>query len=248
MLQALLKGKLSREQENMEDILTSNVFGLLRYVRPREGILKYLSLAEDENGERPLEYLGFLSDVPNESVEYEFWPWWEEPDCYGCEPDVVIKLEIPDKKGLLVLIEAKYLSGKSSEADESILPTDQLAREWDNLVVRAASSKWPVLIYLTAHYGYPLEEIDDAVREFRKKRPDSAKPIIYWLSWRHLCKVCEFSCSPVLADVRCLLERFNFKFFDGVILEYNNILWSFEEMINWQTSAGPQPIKWGFKI
>ena len=41
MLQALLNGKLSREQENMEDILTSNVFGLLRYVQPQDGILKY---------------------------------------------------------------------------------------------------------------------------------------------------------------------------------------------------------------
>ena len=41
----------------MEDILTSNVFGLLKYVQPHEGILKYLGLAEDEDGKRPLKFL-----------------------------------------------------------------------------------------------------------------------------------------------------------------------------------------------
>jgi hypothetical protein len=34
MLQALLRGKLSREHEEIEDILTSNVFGLLQYCDP----------------------------------------------------------------------------------------------------------------------------------------------------------------------------------------------------------------------
>ena len=245
MLQALLKGKLSREQENMEDILTSNVFGLLKYVPPEEGLLNYLALAEDKDGK----YLGSLNDGSKVSIEYDFWPWWEESNCIGCEPDVVLKLKLPDKQELLILIEAKYLSGKSSEADELYdAPTDQLAKEWDNLVIRAGASKRPVLIYLTAHYGYPLDEIEDAVREFRRKRPDSARPVIYWLSWRHLYKVCECSHTPVLADIRCLLERFNFKFFDGVTIEYTHISWSFEEIINWQTSAGPQSIKWSFEI
>ena len=31
MIEALLHGKLSCKQENMEDILTSNVFGMLQY-------------------------------------------------------------------------------------------------------------------------------------------------------------------------------------------------------------------------
>ena len=34
MLSALLHGKLSREQENMEDILTSIVFDTLRHLPP----------------------------------------------------------------------------------------------------------------------------------------------------------------------------------------------------------------------
>ena len=249
MLQAILKGKLSREQENMEDILTSNVFGLLRYVQPQEGILKYLSLAEDKDGIRPLEYLNSFNEFLQNSVEYEFWPWWQEMGCIGCEPDVVISIKIPDKKDLLILIEAKYLSGKSSEADESYdTPYDQLAREWDNLSVMAdESDKSPILVYLTAHYTYPQEDINNAVSELREKRPGDAEPVIYWLSWRHLHKVCENSRTFVLDDLMCLLSRLNFKFFNGAALEYVNVPWSFEIIFDWQAIAGAQAIRWKFE-
>ena len=249
MLQALLKGKLSREQENMEDILTSNVFGLLKYVRPREGILNYLSLAEDGDGERPLQFLSSLSEVPHDSIEYEFWPWWEEANCYGCEPDVVIKLKVPAKQDLLILIEAKYLSGKSSEADEvDDTPTDQLAKEWDNLRVKAnRSDKRPVLIYLTAHYAYPIRDINDAISEFLEKRPDDATPVICWLSWRHLHTVCESTQLPILNDIKLLLDRLGLTFFDGVALDYVNVPWSFEVVFDWRAVSGIQKINWRFK-
>ena len=45
MIHALLNGKLSADQENMEDILTSNVFGLLRYLPPEHGLLPFLAHA-----------------------------------------------------------------------------------------------------------------------------------------------------------------------------------------------------------
>lgn len=249
MLQALLKGKLSREQENMEDILTSNVFGLLKYVQPEDGILNYLSLAEDGDGKRPLEFLSFLSEVPHDSIEYEFWPWWEEPNCYGCEPDVAIKLEIPGKQDLLVLVEAKYLSGKSSEADEvDDTPTDQLAREWGNLRAKANTSDVrPVLVYLTAHYAYPYQDINDAISEFQEKRPDDATPVIYWLSWRHLYTVCESSHLPVLNDIKLLLDRLGLTFFDGIALDYVNVLWSFDVVFDWRAITAFQKINWRLK-
>ena len=232
----------------MEDILTSNVFGLLRYVQPQQGILQYLGLAEAEDKKKPLKYLSSLSEIPQKSIEYQFWPWWEEPNCYGCEPDVVIKLEIPDKQDLLVLIEAKYLSGKSSEADESYdAPIDQLAREWDNLSVKANKDECPVLIYLTAHYAYPIQDINDAVNEFLNKRPEGTKPVIYWLSWRHLYKVCENSHLPVLYDIKLLLDRADLKFFDGVKLEYVQIPWSIKKVFGWQKYTGIQAVKWRFE-
>ena len=45
MIEALLRGKLSREQENMEDVLTSNVFGMLQYVAPELGLFPFLARA-----------------------------------------------------------------------------------------------------------------------------------------------------------------------------------------------------------
>ena len=247
MLQAVLKGKLKIS----EDILTSIVFGLLRYVQPRQGILQYLGLTEDEDGKKPLNCLSSLSEVPQESIEieYQFWPRWKEPNCYGCEPDVVISLKIPDKQDLLVLIEAKFSSGKSSEADESHeKPNDQLAKEWDNLsVIAKRLNKKPVIIYLTAHYAYPHQDIDDAVSEFQEKRPESATPDIYWLSWRHLYKVCENKDNLILNDLRLLLDRYNLEFFDGIKLEDIHIPWSFEKVFNWQKYTGVQKINWRFK-
>ena len=80
MLMALLRGKLSREQENLEDILTSNVFGLLKYLPPEEGLFPFLSHAQTLDGRRPLE-----GAVPGAKVEYQFWPWYAEEDCNACE-------------------------------------------------------------------------------------------------------------------------------------------------------------------
>ena len=233
----------------MEDILTSNVVGLFKYMRPEEGILDYVSLAEDGDGKRPLQSLSSLREVPHSLIEYKFWPWLEEQDCYGCEPDVMIKLEIPDKQKLLVLIEAKYLSGKSSEADEvDDTPTDQLAREWDNLSVMAnKSGEHPVLIYLTAHYVYPYQDINDAISEFQEKRQNSVSPVIYWLSWRHLYKVCENSQHPILNDIKLLLDRLGLKFFDSIALDNVNIPWSFEVVFDWQAVSEFQNINWRIK-
>ena len=55
MLDAIIKGKLSREQENMEDLLTSVVFGMIKYLPPHEALFPLLSKAELQTGEKPFE-------------------------------------------------------------------------------------------------------------------------------------------------------------------------------------------------
>lgn len=234
----------------MEDILTSNVFGLLSYVQPQDGILEFLSFAEDKGG-KPLKYLSSLGDAHHKSIEidYKFWQRWKEPNREGCEPDVVISMEIPDGDKLLILIEAKYLSGKSSEADEANeKPNDQLAKEWDYLSQRIDKpNTLPILIYLTAHYAYPCQDVNDAIKDFSDKKPEKSKPVIYWLSWRHLHKVCENTDNPILNDLYLLLERLSLKFFDGVNLEEVHIPWFFEKVFGWQKYTETQTIKWRFE-
>lgn len=149
MIEALLHGKLSRDQENMEDTLTSNVFGLIKYVEPEQALFSFLAGAQDLSRSKPLT---FLQQASCDFINYEFWPRWSEADCYGCEPDVVIRVHLKGDRRLVILIEAKYHSGKSSVADQELeRPNDQLAREWDNLVHLAQRERaQPILIYLTA--------------------------------------------------------------------------------------------------
>jgi hypothetical protein len=228
MLMALLHGKLSRDQENMEDILTSNVFGILKYLPPGTALVPFLRKAVTPEQDHPL--VSLSSDV---EVKCEFWPWLGKSDNTGCEPDVLIRLTCPSNKKTLILIEAKYHSGKSSEeekdpneklareqseeiaslgVDHSDEPVkDQLSREWRNLRRLAEKeSAEPVLIYLTAGFVCPTEDI-----EASQKALKGEKGKISWLSWRHLPSLITDSHYEVLRDLAAALRRLDLIFFEG---------------------------------
>jgi len=101
MIEALLRGKLSREQENMEDILTSNVFGMLQYVAPELGLFPFLAQAKTIAGDCPLGFLTAVCDPGQARVEYDFWPQWPQS-----EPDVVLRIQCHACLSHLVGIEA----------------------------------------------------------------------------------------------------------------------------------------------
>lgn len=239
MLQALLHGKLSHEIEGMEDVLTSSVFGILKYIPPEKGLIPFLQCAipypPDEDS------LIDISDI--EDIEYDFWPWLEIEGYYGCEPDIIIKLKLANNKNLLILIEAKYQSGKSSEADEKYKsPTDQLAREWVSLEsICKKNNSIPILIYLTAGVGFPRNDIQSSLSELKLKVPQS-KPNIYWLSWRHLYSLCMQTEHMMLNDLKMLLERLELKFFNG---------WNFSTEIissDWYFTRPPINFDWKINI
>ncbi len=54
MLAAQIHGKLKREEEYLEDLLTSNVFGSIQYIPPEDGLVPILSAAERVDGSQPL--------------------------------------------------------------------------------------------------------------------------------------------------------------------------------------------------
>src|SRR5882724_9287456 len=103
MIPAFLRGKLSREQENLEDLLTSCVFGILRYLPASHGLLPYLQLAQYPDGRRLLEHTRSVRDV-----NYDFWPWLQDDDCPGAEPDVLIQILEESGKQYTLLVEAKF--------------------------------------------------------------------------------------------------------------------------------------------
>jgi hypothetical protein len=247
VLAAFLNGKLSREQENLEDILTSNVFGLLSYCQPADGTLPFLQRATTIDGIAPL--YG-VHDVA--SLEFEFWPQWKAPDCAPCEPDVVLRLKETSGKQWLIAIEAKFHSGKSSgpSVGEGSPPADQLAKECDNLARIADNERaQPLLVYLTAGVGYPIDDVQASLAELRSKRAGPAAEIV-WLSWRHLKAVIRHSPQRPLRDLSLLLERLDLHMFEGFEPVKSLVIsWQFKSTpVSFGWPAGPiNEVGWEFK-
>jgi len=242
MLQALLKGKLSREEEDMEDLLTSNVFGSVKYVPFNEGLIHILSSATKQDNSSPLKNL----EGKVEKVRYEFWPWLNKGSYKGCEPDVLITLKHVDGKKTIVLVEAKYYSSMSSEVDVEGKPISQLEREWQNLATLAEEKKaYPVLLYITADFSYPREDISTVNKENEQKGE------IVWISWRKLSGLFAGAKQPILKDLVKVLQSQGLIFYEGlhVKLEKIRLNWFFiSESISWNwASFKTLENAWSFK-
>jgi len=218
MLKALIEGKLSREQENLEDLLTSNVFGTFSYLRPELGLIPFLGQATTSTG-LPLRDL--FADGTD--VKYDFWPWLpKQVEMPGCEPDVLLRLTNEGTPTAIILVEAKYLSGKSSFEDaESTHPTDQLAREWRQLchLGDQDSSLELVLLYVTADFSPPVSDMEEAKDELQRKVPALMEQRPFrceWVSWRELSVIFAGRAEPILVDLVNLAERLDLFQFDGI--------------------------------
>jgi len=245
MFQAQLKGKLTRAEENLEDLLTSNVFGCLKYLPAEDGILPLLRATKNEDG---IPVLQDLSEI--EKTTYEFWPYLTEANCKPCEPDVLIRIETKTRRRLLVLVESKLLSGKSSSAPNDEIPIDQLAKEWDNLSSIARREGWvPLLIYITAHTEYPKDEIEESAREYSGKREKSMT--VGWLSWRDLINIYQDSKHAIVQDMIEILKKQGLVYFDGFLC-FAEKLWDWifspvvlsNEAFSWHW--GGFLINWGY--
>jgi len=235
MLQAMLHGKLTREEEGMEDLLTSNVFGLMKYLPPEAALFPFLSLAKDPFSENTLH--DWLKDAV-QVKEWYFWRWLHAPGCIPCEPDVEILILNRDNTTTRLLIEAKYHSGKSSSSLEGeSRPNDQLAREFDNLRTLCEQeqiSRYGI-IYLTADFSCPIEDLHDSMQEYKKKR--NFEPHFYWLSWRKLPDILESDeVHPITQDLKHLCLNLDLILFRRLrFADLGNITWSFiSTSCSWQ--------------
>lgn len=205
-IMAELKGKISSSGTNLttslEDLLTSNVFQLLRYL-PNNTLLNCILEATKalESDKLPM--------PSYESVDYIFWPKHNKT-----EPDVQINFKKKDNIVVCMFIEVKYRSPQSHK---------QLHRQWFDLVAYAKEkdAKKRYLVYLTQDWVMPEEEFRESEKsirsELRKKHKCKGKEdvSIYWLSWRdiHLCvkdqfdKATESAAATILKDIKMLLEK-----------------------------------------
>jgi hypothetical protein len=211
----------SRAHERAEDLLTSTVFGLLRYLPLADGLLAVLRSA------RPVRVVGekvviqpadaWLDLERVAKVEIDFWPYWPR---YG-EPDVLLTLWAADGSAVAsVVIEAKLHAQKSGRASDDELADDapdpdQLVRYWQGLQSGKAVQVGTEtsVIYLTRHGAAPAEELAESVRRAPAMR-------LAWLSWRDVWEVAERLASRcpgnlVAADLARLLDHKGLKHFNG---------------------------------
>jgi hypothetical protein len=266
MTVAEICGKISAAgvnlSERMEDLLTSDIFGCMRYLPAQNTLIPFLRTA--------CSFHGNTLTIPGEvlRVHWSFWPWLKLADRIPCEPDVVLGLETEENRVHLVLVEAKYYSGLSSEEDERAEPNDQLARELDNLdAVSCANLDWRThleiasrtLLFVTQDMGIPRALLAKSLDEYTRKRHKSGD--IYWASWRFLPSILEESLEKesapenkaVLEDMLALLLRKELRMFSGVepVAEYFTLpdFYSFSPTeYSWPDIPGSSVIDYTFEV
>lgn len=211
MLVAELCGKIgptSPPDARSEDVLTSEVLSLFRYLSNPYVPCKILSRARNANDDP-------WHDSRFTAIDTYFWPRFTvRGDRRSREPDVVLILHREDGTRLKVVVEAKYESGPSTVEATSFdgleqehasmekgegFSGNQLADEYCGL----KCGDWPGLevmrdlvegrvLYITAHYERPQAHFEEAVKTLEKKRQEPecrecvarARRDFYWLGWR----------------------------------------------------------------
>lgn len=182
---AEIHGKLS-PYENMEDLLTSDVFSTFRYLDVNKGLIPFLKKGINFDDQTNPDFLCNIVEA-----DYVFWP---RTTYLNREADVLIILTKKDGSTISILIEAKYQSGKSNinRDDESIneennvlehLDGDQLGELFKELqqgkifignqtlkdkFIRSKENRF--LFFVTAHYSSPRKEIDETFSVLEKKQ------------------------------------------------------------------------------
>lgn len=212
VLQALLRKKLYgefvRHPRDVEDLLTSVVFGACCYAGSvNVALLPFLGAAKTSEG-APLS--NRLRGV--ERAEFRFWPPWDRVEADGSvipardEPDLLLELVDADGRSSLLVIEAKLWSGKSSRPSSTGAVTDQLGKYWLGLKHRAGVNSTPLgVVYLVSGTTPPFADLEETQAELQAKGHDRAP--LYWLSWRKFERVVDSSSAPpMIRDVIELLR------------------------------------------
>jgi hypothetical protein len=218
MYLAEIHGKLSRENENKEDILTSNVFSFFKYSDRRTFFYPFLQL---------LKLNVDKEDAKNAS--FTFWPTFED----GTEPDLVIKAG-----KYYILVEAKYHSGFGQEVGDR---SHQLVREVKGGADEANTLGLTFIIVTVTsdHYQRP-EDFKEYPFEFRDN--------LRWINWQTIALMIYqiLQEHPIVSnetllfaqDLYDLFLKKDLRNFEGIkVLETVPKLLSLEEIIFFRKST-----------
>lgn len=218
MTLAEIHGKLNAAliHERLEDLLTADIFGPLRYLADGAAPLRLLgdALRADLSGERlatlpAVSHLLTASPAPRPIVE--FWP-----NLAHGQPDLLLTWPLPTGGRFRLLVEVKYLSEKSGAGmteleDGDLALSDQLGREYLDLADLVQPGDSGALLYLTAHPSLPVASLRESLGTIQL-RPGLD---LYWLGWKRVYSAIRrmeaLADAPHLYllwnDMRRLLER-----------------------------------------
>lgn len=218
MYLAEIHGKLSRENENKEDILTSNVFSFFKYT-DRVTFFKPF-----------LQRLGLVVSAEEvKSALFTFWPTFED----GTEPDLVIKVG-----KYYILVEAKYHSGFGQETKEH---KHQLIREVKGGADAANTSGLNfIIVTVTSDHYQRQEDFKEYPFEFRDN--------LRWINWQTIALLIYqiLQENPIVSDETILFAKDlydlflkkDLRNFEGVeVLETVPKLLSLDEILFFRTST-----------
>jgi len=239
MVLAELHGKLSRNTERMEDILTSNVFSFFKYARRDIFLKRYLE-----------SLLGAHFTVGElDTADFVFWPSYED----GTEPDLVMVVG-----SYYLLFEAKYFSDFGKETPER---KDQITREIEGGSIEAKR--------LGKRFEFVTVTADSVFRKEKFSRLTGDLPERFrWTNWQAVASLLEGVLAEQhglkphelchAQDLLNLLDRKNLRSFGGYTLEghfkhYNRIFFDadsasyrgsfigFQEALSGCTRIDPAP-------
>jgi hypothetical protein len=170
-----LRNKIPRDSSFLtsEDVLTSTVFGNLRYFSNQNLLISFLNKAIDSDG-RKLE----IND--GNFFNFNFWEKYNlNNNRKYNEPDLYLNNDNYD-----IIIECKYYSFLR---EETIISKEN-STEYSNQLIRYSkiiekSEKNKIVIYLTNDVEMPIKIMRDSLKKINKNIK------LYWLSWRILYRV-----------------------------------------------------------
>lgn len=221
MLSAELHGKISGgnpPNERMEDVLTSYVLCLFRYLDDLRIPSSFLGRAVNLR-EEPLS-IGEL-----QGAQIAFWPRFTLPgNSRRREADALLILNGKDGSSAVVVVEAKYRSGPSNlltDTEDGKEVQDDDAQEWyveygkqladeycstrcgsydlEEVSQKAMTQASHRVVYVTANYVQPAADLWDAVEAIRNRKcphknhtcSSAPEQDIYWVNWQALYEILE---------------------------------------------------------
>lgn len=222
---AEINGKISSSGSNLndrlEDDLTGNIFGTLRYMSFNHGLKQILM-----QGIYPKNLSSVIKNVDEEEWNQfiEFWPYDKEG-----EIDALINFN-----DIIIGIEVKYLSGLSSDddvnnnsldSDETTIKKDddksinQLSRE-ARIISRLGNNKKKILVFIAD--GESCREVYKDVKSRGIIEKDVELAYISWQSFLHgieELKVENVYEKVIVSDLKNLLIKKGFESFKDFIIE-----------------------------